>query len=205
MTDHETFVLLAAKQIGEPLSAGEEDDLEAHLATCPACRSVAAGMRRDDARLRAELGPTKVSPRVRRRVLDEAAGRRHIDPRLILGLAAALAVAAMGVPLLAGGRLVGDPSPAVTSPSAAVTSPSAPPASTRSPSPSPSVVSPSALAPRCLPLRRDPGRSWWGTTSTASPRRVEILWRHISMTGRRSASGREGGPRPAVGRSTAAP
>ena len=84
MTDHETFLLLAAKQIGEPLSSEEQADLDAHLASCATCRSIAAGMRRDDIRMRAELGAAKVSPRVRRRVLDEAAGRWRIDPRLIL-------------------------------------------------------------------------------------------------------------------------
>jgi hypothetical protein len=151
MTDHETFVLLAAKQISEPLSAQEQAELDGHLASCPTCRSIAAGMRRDDIYLRAELSSAKVSPRVRRRVLDEAAGRRGIDPRLVLGLAAALAVAAIGVPLLAGGRLVGDPSPSVTTPSAAVTAPSTSPARTPSSSPSPSLVSPSALAPEVSP------------------------------------------------------
>jgi hypothetical protein len=151
MTDHETFVLLAAKQIGEPLSAQEEADLAAHLEGCPDCRSIAAGMRRDDIRMRAELGVAKVSPRVRRRVLDEAAGRRRIDPRIILGIAAALTVAAIGVPLMAGGGLVGDPSPLVPTPSAAVTAPSTPPATAPSSSPSPSVASPSAVAPTLSP------------------------------------------------------
>ena len=149
MTDHETFVLLAAKQIGEPLTAEEESELEAHLAACRDCRSTAAGMRRDDITLRAQLGRAKVTPRVRRRVLDEAAGRRHIDPRLILGLAAALAVAAIGVPLIAGGGLVAVPSPSVTAPSAAVTAPATPPA--QIPSPSLSVASPSAVAPGVSP------------------------------------------------------
>ena len=153
MTDHETFVLLAAKQISAPLTAEEDAELRAHLAACPECRSTAAGMRRDDIRLRGELGVAKVSPRVRRRVLDDAAGRRRIDPRLFLGLAAALAVAAIGVPLIAGGRVVGDPSPSVTPPAAAVTTPSTPLAPTPSPSPaaSPSVASPSAVAPGLSP------------------------------------------------------
>ena len=88
MTDHETFLLLAAKQISEPLSTEEQARLEAHTAICPTCRSTAAAMRRDDIRLRAEVGVAAVSPRVRRRVLDEAAGRRRIDPRIVLGLAA---------------------------------------------------------------------------------------------------------------------
>jgi hypothetical protein len=149
MTDHETFVLLAAKQISEPLSAQEQADLDGHLASCPTCRAIAADMRRDDIRLRGELGAAKVSPRVRRRVLDEAAGRRRIDPRLVLGLAAALAVAAIGAPLLAGGRVVGDPSLSVPTPSAAVTVPSSSPAQT--PSPSPSLASPTAVAPELSP------------------------------------------------------
>jgi hypothetical protein len=157
MTDHETVVLLAAKQISEPLSAEEQADLDGHLASCPTCRSIAAGMRRDDMRIRAQLGVAKVPPRVRRRVLDEAAGRRRIDPRLVLGLAAALAVAAIGVPLFVGGRSVEDPSPSVTAPSAAVTAPSTPPAQTPSSSPSPSVVSPSAVAPEVSPSPSTPG------------------------------------------------
>ena len=56
-----------------PLSS-EEADLAAHLAECPRCRSIAAGMRRDNDRLQAELGAATVSPRVRARVLDEALG-----------------------------------------------------------------------------------------------------------------------------------
>lgn len=140
MTDHETYVLLAAKQISEPLSADEAAVLEAHLAVCPTCRSTAAGMRRDDIRLRAEVGTAKVSPRVRRRVLDEAAGRRRIAPGIIIGLAAALVLGAVGVPLIAGGRLALVPSPSVTTPSTSV-------APTPSLSPSRSVVSPSAMAP----------------------------------------------------------
>ncbi len=141
MTDHETFVLLAAKQISEPLSAEEAAALEAHLATCPSCRSIAANMRRDDIRLRAELRATKVSPRVRRRVLEEAAGRRRTDPRLLLGLAAALTLAVIGVPLLAGSRVPSVPSPSVAAPSTAI-APTPPPTVT----PSSSPASPSAAA-----------------------------------------------------------
>jgi len=148
MTDHETFVLLAAKRISEPLTAEEEAELQTHLAACPECRSIAASMRRDDFRLRAEMGVATVSPRVRRRVIDEAAGRRRIDPRLVLGLAAALAVAAIGAPLIIGGRFVADPSPSVTPPSAAVTTTSTSPSPTSLPSPASSlpVPSPSAVA-----------------------------------------------------------
>ena len=171
MADHEMFVLLAAKRVGEPLTAEEEAALEAHLAGCPTCRSIAAGMRRDDIRLRAVLGPVTVSPRVRRRVLEEAAGRRRLDPRIVLGLAAALALGAIGVPLLMGGSLRSAPSPSVApsstlapatpsrSPDVALASPSA---VTPSPSPSPS---PSPAGPLVV------GSYIYGTTP---PRRDTI-------------------------------
>jgi hypothetical protein len=103
MTDHETFLLLAAKQIGERLSDHEEAALTTHLASCPSCRATMNAMRRDDILLRGELGVATVSPRVRQRVLDEAAGVRRFDRRLILALAAALLVGAIGVPLIVGG------------------------------------------------------------------------------------------------------
>jgi hypothetical protein len=102
MNAHEEFVLLAAKQIDEPLSESEAADLEQHLATCPTCRSIAAGMRRDDSLLKAELVGARVSPRVRRRVLEEARGRPHVSRGLMLGLAAALTLTAIGVPLIVG-------------------------------------------------------------------------------------------------------
>jgi hypothetical protein len=144
MTDHETFLLLAAKQIGERLSTAEEASLTAHLEGCPSCRAMVVAMRRDDILLRGELGAASVSPTVRRRVLDEAAGRRHIDWRPILGLVAALLIAGIGVPLLAGGSRSDQPSPVPTlgstapSPSVALASPSA------SGSPRPSGSPPSA-------------------------------------------------------------
>jgi Putative zinc-finger len=105
MTDHESFLLLAAKQLSEPLSAAEEAMLTAHLASCPSCRAMTVAMRRDDILLRGELGVASVSPRVRRRVLDEASGVRHFDRRLILALAATLLLASISIPLLAGGRI----------------------------------------------------------------------------------------------------
>jgi hypothetical protein len=176
MTDHETFVLLAAKQISEPLTAEEEAELGAHLAACPECRSTAAGMRRDDIRLRAELGVAKVSPRVRRRVLDEAAGHRHIDRRLILGLAAALAVSAIGVPLIVGGALVADPSPSVKTHSPTLAPTLAPDPSSTS---SLIVASPSALAPEVSPSPETSGPFVVGNYvyGTAPPRRDTLAAR----------------------------
>lgn len=137
--DHETFLLLAAKQIGEELSGQEEAELTAHLTSCPSCRATAVAMRRDDIILRGELGVAIVSPQVRRRVLDEAAGVRRFDRRLILALAATLVVAGVGAPLLVGGVRPELSSPTTTlesvapSPSVAEISP------VGSPSPSPSA------------------------------------------------------------------
>jgi hypothetical protein len=104
MIDHETFLLLAAKQLGEPLTDTEEAALQAHLASCPSCRATTVAMRRDDILLRGEIGAAAASPRVRRRVLDEASGVRRFDPRIVLALAATLLLASIGIPLLAGGR-----------------------------------------------------------------------------------------------------
>ena len=97
MNDHETYLLLAAKQVGEGLTPSEEAELDAHLATCPSCRSFTAGMRRDDILLRGQLGEVAVAPRVRQRVLDEAYGqRRRFDPRIVLALAATLLLGTIG-------------------------------------------------------------------------------------------------------------
>jgi hypothetical protein len=155
MNDHERFLLLAAQRISEPLSREEDDELEAHLSACPSCRATAAGMRRDDIRLRAILAPTPVAPRVRAAVLAEASGRRRraVAGRLILVLAAAIGIAALGLPLIAGGpRQVLDSAVPSTLPSpsqASVAIESASPPPTDSPAvsvqPSP-VPSPSAAA-----------------------------------------------------------
>jgi hypothetical protein len=147
MTDHETFVLLAAKQLNEPLSPSEEADLAAHLMDCPSCRSIATGMRRDNVALGAELRATAVSPRVRARVLDEASGRRRINARLVLGLAAVLLIGLVAVPFLGGGRTEATPPPSAvaelptSSPAPSLSEPS--PSLVVSPSPSEPAVSPS--------------------------------------------------------------
>ena len=147
MTDHETFLLLAARQIGERLSTAEEAVLAEHLAGCPSCRAMVVAMRRDDILLRGELGVADVSPRVRHRVLDEAAGRRSIDWRPLLGLAAALLVAVIGVPLLAGRPSTGVPSrtPASIGPSPSIARSS--PLVSASPSPTVSPPAPPSPPP----------------------------------------------------------
>lgn len=144
MSDHEPFLLLAARQLGEPLPELERTELEAHLAGCASCRSMAAGMRHDDARLRAAMSGAPVSPRVRRRVLDEAAGRRHVDVRLVLALAAILLLGVIGAPLMLGGRPPAEPAPSTptATPAAVVTASPA----TVTPSAEPPVVNPSAPA-----------------------------------------------------------
>jgi hypothetical protein len=177
MRDHETYLLLAAKRLTEPLSREEEADLEAHLASCPSCRSIAAGMRRDDVRLRGAFGPVPVAPRVRERVLSEAAGRSPLQIRAALLLAAALALGLIGAPLIAGGP---GPSPAASapSPSLAVVSPSASPMSSLSPSESipASGSSASAAASASAPPPPGAGQSVNGsfTYSEAIPKRAGI-------------------------------
>jgi hypothetical protein len=152
MTDHETFVLLAARQLSEPLSPGEKADLAAHLKDCPSCRAIATGMRRDNVRLRGQLEAATVSPRVRARVLAEASGRRRFDTRLVLGLAAILLLGLLAVPFFGGGRTEATPSPSTRAelPTVAPTlSPTHSP--TASPlEPSPSRASPSPSGPRAF-------------------------------------------------------
>jgi hypothetical protein len=150
MTDHEAFVLLAAKQLSEPLSPKEEAELAAHLATCTECRRVVAGLRQDNIGLRAQLGTATVAPRVRTRVLEEAKGRRRTDRRLVLGLAAVLLLGALGASFIVGGQPDATPAPSNLAelPTADPTLSPAPslavaPSPQLSPSPSEPAVSPS--------------------------------------------------------------
>lgn len=143
MTDHETFVLLAAKQLSEPLSPGEEADLAAHLSECPSCRAIATGMRRDNVGLRRQLEAATVSPGVRARVLAEASGRRRFDTRLVLGLAAILLLGVLAVPFFAGGRTEATPPPSTQAELPTVAPTQSPTASSLEPSPSIATPSPS--------------------------------------------------------------
>lgn len=133
MTDHEPFLTLAARELHEDLSASEAAELREHVAACPACRALVADLRRDDARLRAVLvADDTVAPRVRRRIVDEAAGKRRIDPRLALAIAAALILAIVGLASV----FVGAPGPAVpptTPPASAAPTSSAAPTPSESP------------------------------------------------------------------------
>jgi hypothetical protein len=166
MNDHETFLLLAAKQLTEPLTPTEETELAAHLAGCPTCRSIAAGMRHDDVGLRTELQPATVSPQVRTRVLDEANNRRRIDSRLVLGLAAALLIGLLGVPFLVGGRPEATPSPSIAEvPDPETPSPSRlePSPTVASPDPSPSPSEPTASPSPSGPAAYVAGSYVYGT------------------------------------------
>jgi hypothetical protein len=91
-------------------------------------------MRKDDARLRTVLViDDPVASGVRRRVLEEAAGQRRLDPRLALAIAAVLVLATLGL----GAMLAGAPGPAVP-PASTPTSSNVPsPAATTSPGGSP--------------------------------------------------------------------
>ena len=171
MTDHETFLLLAAKQIGEPLSAGEEADLDGHLASCPdvpldRCGHApgrhpdAGGAGRRDglaagpasrARRGGRTPAHRSAPRPRPRGGSGGGGDRRAPARRREG---------GGRPVAVGANAVGGRHGAVD---------------TTAPTPSPLRRS---LSRRLLPWRRGcrhrrrrPGRSCWGTTSTAPPRR----------------------------------
>ena len=147
MTDHESFLLLAARQVSEPLATEEGAALAAHLRECPACRSIVTAMGRDEIALRAQLVDAPVAPRVWQRVSAEASRRRRVDWRLVLALAAILLIPAIAVPLFAGGRLDLPPSslavgPISSSPATAAPPPTSAPATATTPlaaaSPTPS-------------------------------------------------------------------
>lgn len=156
MNDHERFLLLAAERIDGPLTRELDDELEAHLSSCPSCRATTVGMRRDDIRLRATLAPVPVAPRVREAVMAEASGRRRraVAWRVLSVLAAAVVIAVVGVPFIVGGPRQGPGSGDATPSHASITTASPTPSPTPSPtaSPTPSVEpspepSPSTAAP----------------------------------------------------------
>jgi hypothetical protein len=169
VNDHERYLLLAAKRLSEPLTREEDAELEAHLASCPSCRAIAAGMRRDDIRLHAALTPVPVAPRVRERVLAEAAGSspRRAAGRFGLLLAAAVGIGVLAVPFIAGRPSNQAPS-AQPSPSPTV---SASPSSSPSASPSASEsIEPPPSGPSAAPLPTGTGPFVNGNYTYASRR-----------------------------------
>ena len=92
MSDHERFLLLAAKRLGEQLTGDEQRALDTHLASCPSCATFASGMQGDDILLQTALEPVVVPSWMRQAVLAEAAPPR-LRPaagRIIFALAAAV-------------------------------------------------------------------------------------------------------------------
>jgi hypothetical protein len=184
MNDHETYLLLAAKRISEPLTMNEEAELEAHLAACPDCRAFAAGLRRDDIRLRAALVPVAVAPRVRERVLAEVSGSRNrAAGRLILLLAATLGLGIIGWPLVVGGSPDPVPSAAPTPSLATVATPSPPtPSLAVSATASPSISSEPTTAvpsPSATPVGVGQSVNASYTYSDTAPRRAAISARIV--------------------------
>ena len=179
MTDHEAFRELAARAVDGDLTAAEATDLASHLDACPSCRAFAAGLRRDDLLLRATIDDAPVASRIRDRVLAEARGEsRRFDGRLILVLAAALALAAIGIPILAGRApdarpstppttVAPSPAPSASDPGfAASPSPTAPVVASPEPSPAGASVNGAYGSPSTPPTRarRDGTRSRPGST-----------------------------------------
>ena len=184
MNDHERFLLLAAQRIDEPLTREADAELEAHLSSCPSCRTTAAAMRRDDIRLRAILSPVTVAPRVRTAVLAEASGRRRraASWRVLSVLAAAVVIAVVAVPFIVGGPRQGPGSGGVTPSQASVpTASPTPPPTSPTDSPTPSVElsqepSPSTAAPSPV-LTGSVNGSF--TYSESQPRRGSITARFV--------------------------
>jgi hypothetical protein len=134
MTDHETFLTLASRQLHEDLSPAEDAALREHLAACRACRSLVAEMRSDDARLRTLLVvDDPVASGVRRRVLEEAAEQGRLDPRFALAIAATLVLATLGL----AANFAGAPGPGVPPASTPTSSIAPSPTATTSPGGSP--------------------------------------------------------------------
>ena len=97
MTTHARFEQLVAMGIDFGLTPADHNDLDDHLATCPTCRSLAAGYRTDTSGLR-EIARVEPPDRVRTAVLRAAArpAARTIEPWKLLVAAALLLTALMG-------------------------------------------------------------------------------------------------------------
>jgi hypothetical protein len=116
MIDHERFRLLAAQRVDGTLTDDEAHELDAHLATCPDCRAVAAGIERDHRALLAGLRGAPLAPRVTERVMAEIRPRRRSTRWSFALAAAAISVVLVGVVLVTGSRPTPTPSPSPTSP-----------------------------------------------------------------------------------------
>jgi hypothetical protein len=157
VSGHERILLLAATAIDFPLSAGETDELEAHLRSCDRCRTEAEQLRGDAAMI-AALPSRQPSDEVGRRIVEAAMGRSRsgLRPMLIL-VAAALLVATLLGAAIVGALLTRTPEMpiSIVPPSIPATVPTA---------------NPSAPAPTATPAPTTaPGEAWRVVTPAGSP------------------------------------
>lgn len=167
MIDHERFRFLAARDVGGQLEPDEILELEAHLSSCPTCRSEATRLKRDHLQLSAVLADLPVSPRVRSTVVAAAQGRHSANAWPLLAAAALIVLLTGATGLLVGSqapspnpiveRSVPPPTePTVSATSAATVSPSA--STTLTPAASVAVVTINgayAYSPSGVAQRRD--------------------------------------------------
>ena len=127
---HDRARSLAAQRLDEPLGAADATWLADHLASCAACRSVAAAYEADRLLLRGLRDPQPEPPRdlwartaaaIERESAAHGGARRTTDGRRrgpALGLLAGVAVVAVviGATVLSGGYLNGPPSVAIVPP-----------------------------------------------------------------------------------------
>jgi hypothetical protein len=149
MTIHRRPEQLIAASIDFELTATERVELDGHLATCPSCRALAAGYRRDAAMMR-EIAFVTAPAGVRSVVLADAArpnARSHASWRLVA--AAALLLAALVGAVMAIGAWDPRPTLVITipvAPSPGSTGGPTAAASAPPPTPSPSVAPPTLAA-----------------------------------------------------------
>ena len=184
MTDHETFVLLAAKQLSEPLSSAEEDELAAHLAEC---RRMSIDRCRHATRQRSVAGRAgrrnglAARSRSRARRGDRPAAHRRA-PRARPRGGPVLGV--LAIPFFAGGRTEATPPPSAraevpTSRSDAIAGALA------------ARTFPVAANPSCPRRHRIPGRSSPGRTCTGHDLHAATPSPPSSWPVNRQVSGRE--------------
>ena len=103
MIDHVAARRLAATAIDLPLGTGEATELDEHLATCPACRTVSSALARDAAALRhLDLGPVPIAVRADVAIAADHGRSGPVGRWGALVVLAALLVAALGGGMLGG-------------------------------------------------------------------------------------------------------
>lgn len=103
MIDHVAARRLAATAIDLPLEAGDATELESHLATCPACRTVSSALARDAAALRhLDLGAVPIAVRADVAIAADRGRSGPVGRWGALVVLAALLVFALGGGVLSG-------------------------------------------------------------------------------------------------------